>query len=271
MRKQGDTREGSMPGTCLATEEGLAELAERVGAARRGVVFTGAGISTESGIPDFRSPGGIWSRYRPTHFSDFIASPQARAEAWRRKFAVDDHCRGAVPNVGHKAVAQLVQSGHVSVVITQNIDGLHLAAGVPAERLIELHGNGTYARCLGCGTRVELDDVRARFEAHGVAPDCTDCGAPLKAATISFGQAMPEAAMARARDAALRADLFLVLGSSLVVYPAALLPRAAKQSGAYLAIVNREPTELDAIADLVLHEPIGTTMQMFYTAGMDNS
>ena len=228
--------------------------------ARRAVVFTGAGISTESGIPDFRSPGGIWSRYQPIEFQDFLASEELRREAWRRKFAIQPTLDRAAPNRGHRAVATLVERGTAASVITQNIDGLHQASGVPAEKVIELHGNSTYARCLSCGRRRELADVRAEFERTGDPPVCGECGGHVKTATISFGQPMPDAAMARAREESLSCDLFLVLGSSLVVYPAAEFPAIARRNGARLVIVNREPTHLDPIADLALHSDIGPAL-----------
>jgi len=228
--------------------------------ARRGVVFTGAGISTESGIPDFRSPGGIWTRMAPIDFRDFLASAEMRREAWRRRFAMEESFAEAKPNAGHMAVANLVTRGTVSHVITQNIDNLHQDSGVTEAKIIELHGNTRYAKCLDCGARAELAPIRAHFEAHGDAPDCPACGGLLKTATISFGQAMPELETARAERATLDCDLFLVLGSSLVVYPAAGFPLLAKRNGAKLAIVNREPTDQDEIADLVLRGEIGPTL-----------
>jgi NAD-dependent deacetylase len=227
---------------------------------RRVVAFTGAGVSTESGIPDFRSPGGIWSRYRPIEYQDFVASAEMRREAWRRKFAVDETMRSARPNRGHLAIAQLVRRGLASSVITQNVDGLHQASGVPEEKVIELHGNGTYARCLACGLRHELEPIRIAFEGEGRLPECTACGEVVKAATISFGQAMPQEPMRRAQEETLACDLFLVVGSSLVVYPAAGFPALAKRNGARLVIVNREPTELDGLADLVLNAEIGPAL-----------
>lgn len=183
-----------------------------------------------------------------------------RAEAWRRKFAMDDHYAGAAPNAGHRALARLVGQGRSPAIITQNIDGLHQASGVPDAQVIELHGNGTYATCLGCGRRHELAEIRPAFEATGEPPDCAACGGPVKSATISFGQAMPQDKMIRAQQLALEAELFLVLGSSLVVYPAATLPVIAKRREATLIIVNREPTELDAIADLVVRAEIGAAL-----------
>jgi NAD-dependent deacetylase len=236
------------------------ELARLIAEARRAVVFTGAGISTESGIPDFRSPGGIWTRMAPIDFADFLASEEARRETWRRRFAIEETFRAAGPNRGHRAVAELVRRGTAAAVITQNIDGLHQASGIPAERVIELHGNTTYAACLDCERRYELDAVREAFERDESAPICDSCGGWVKTATISFGQSMPAAAMRRAETETIAADLFIIAGSSLVVYPAAGLPELAKRYGATLVIVNREPTGLDAIADLVLRRAIGETL-----------
>jgi NAD-dependent deacetylase len=238
----------------------IAELARLIDKSHRAVVFTGAGISTESGIPDFRSPGGIWTRMAPIDFADFLASEEARRETWRRRFAMEETFRAAAPNRGHRAVAELVRRGTAAAVITQNIDGLHQASGIAAERVIELHGNTTYAACLDCERRYELDAVRAAFERDESAPVCDSCGGWVKTATISFGQAMPAAAMRRAETEAIAADLFIVAGSSLVVYPAAGFPEVAKRYGATLVIVNREPTGLDAIADLVLRRAIGETL-----------
>jgi NAD-dependent deacetylase len=239
---------------------GVERLREMLGAARHAVVFTGAGISTESGIPDFRSPGGIWTRMAPIDFQDFVRSEEMRRETWRRRFAMEETFRGAEPNRGHRAVATLVRRGTVSSVITQNIDGLHQASGVPDRQVIELHGNTTYAACLDCGERHELAPIRAAFEKDETLPVCVKCEGLVKTATISFGQSMPVLPMRRAEAATLAADLFIVLGSSLVVYPAAGFPELAKHNGAQLVIVNRDETGLDRYADLVLHEPIGDTL-----------
>lgn len=224
------------------------------------VVFTGAGISTESGIPDFRSPGGIWTKFTPIQFDEFMASEEARREYWRRHFSLRGEMGRAEPNRGHRAVAHLVRQDKVTRVITQNIDGLHQDSGVPAEKVVELHGNATYAACLDCATHYELDHVRAVFEADETLPICDSCGGIVKLATISFGQAMPQDQMARAEQATLSADLFVVLGSSLVVFPAAGFPMLAKRNGATLVIVNREATDLDEIADFVVHGEIGPTL-----------
>ena len=249
-----------MSDTLAADRQALANLIEE---ASRVVVFTGAGISTECGIPDFRSPGGIWTQNKPIDFNEFLESKRIRQEAWRRKFKLDDEFAGAQPGRGHKAIAHLVDTGKISHVVTQNIDNLHQASGVPEDRIIELHGNSTYAKCLECTTRYELEWVRAQFEPEELPPDCQKCGGVIKSATISFGQSMPQAEMSRAHEATLEADLFLAIGTSLVVYPAAGFPGLAKQHGAKLVILNREPTALDEIADMVINEDIGTVMAPF--------
>jgi NAD-dependent deacetylase len=235
-------------------------LRDLLSQSRRAVVFTGAGISTESGIPDFRSPGGIWTRYQPIYFDDFLRSEEMRRETWRRKFGMENVLSAARPNRGHLAVAQLVRRGLVSHVITQNIDNLHQDSGVPDDQVIELHGNNTYARCLDCHERYEIDPIREAFLHDETLPICDRCGGHVKTATISFGQAMPEREMRLAQEATLNCDLMLVAGSSLVVYPAAGFPVMAKQNGAKLVIVNRDPTEMDALADLVLHTELGPTL-----------
>ncbi|MCT4495088.1 SIR2 family NAD-dependent protein deacylase [Bosea minatitlanensis] len=242
------------------TEDAIAELHAMLDRADSIVSFTGAGISTESGVPDFRSAGSPWMVNKPIPFDAFVASREARIEAWRRKFAMDDHYRGAQPNIGHRALARLVAEGRSPAIVTQNIDGLHQASGVPEDRIVELHGNGTYATCLNCGWRHELAAIRHAFEETGEPPACLICAGPVKSATISFGQAMPQAAMMRAQELALECDLFLVVGSSLVVFPAATLPVIAKRQGARLVILNREPTELDPIADLVIRAESGRAL-----------
>lgn len=244
----------------MAEDPGIAELRRMINEAQRVVIFTGAGISTESGIPDFRSPGGIWTKMKPIDFSDFMASDEARRETWRRRFVTDETMRKAEPNRGHRAVATLIDRGKASAVITQNIDGLHQASGVPAAKVIELHGNTTYAHCLDCAQRYEILDIRAEFERTGEAPTCEQCGGFVKTATISFGQSMPVAAMIRAEEETLACDLFIAIGSSLVVYPAAGFPEMAARNGTRLVILNREATGLDPYADLVLHREIGATL-----------
>jgi NAD-dependent deacetylase len=239
-------------------------LSALLAASSRGVAFTGAGISTESGIPDFRSPGGLWTQNRPIPFDEFLADRGARNEAWRRKFAMEDKFQAARPGRGHRALASLVARGKLSSVITQNIDNLHQLSGIPPQKVIELHGNGSYAHCLDCGKRYELEWVRERFDSTGgTAPDCAACSGPVKSATISFGQSMPEREMKLAERETLAADLFLAVGSSLVVWPAAGFPALAKRNGAKLVILNREPTELDEMADLVVRDDIGDILERF--------
>jgi NAD-dependent deacetylase len=247
-------------------ETAVERLQALLQAARVVLPFTGAGISTECGIPDFRSPGGLWTRNRPIPFDEFIASQERRDEAWRRRFAMEREFAGAKPGRGHLALASLHRAGKAPAVVTQNIDNLHQSSGISAEHVIELHGNSTYALCLGCGKRYELPWVKQQFTAAGErAPDCTDCGGHIKSATVSFGQAMPELAMRRAEELTLACDLFLAVGSSLVVWPAAGFPLLAKRNDACLVIINREATEFDGIADLVIREDIGTVLSPFIT------
>jgi NAD-dependent deacetylase len=240
----------------------IARLTELVHEAGTIVPFTGAGISTECGIPDFRSPGGLWTKNKPIMFDEFLASQEARNESWRRRFAMEECFRAARPGRGHLALASLYRSGKAPGVVTQNIDNLHQASGIKPGDVIELHGNTTYAHCLDCGARYELGWVQSKMDAgNGCAPDCPDCGGFIKTATISFGQSMPDAAMQRASDLSQACDLFLAIGSSLSVMPAAGFPLLAKRNGARLVIINREPTEFDVIADLVVRQDIGTVLE----------
>ena len=237
------------------------ELARMIQSAKRAVVFTGAGISTECGIPDFRSPGGFWTRYKPIEFSAYLASEATRLEAWRRYFMIYDTVSQAVPGRGHQVIARLYHAGKVSHVITQNIDDLHRASGVPAERDHRTsRQRHPMPSASSCGERYELDWARAKIESEERPPYCSSCAGIVKTATISFGQAMPDEEMADARAATFNADLFLALGSSLQVYPAASFPVMAKSNRAKLVIVNREPTGLDAIADLVIMGELGDVL-----------
>lgn len=238
---------------------GEAKIARWLAESRHAVAFTGAGISTESGIPDFRSPGGIWTKYRTIYFQEFLASAEARHEYWLQKAEGQLDFSRAEPNVGHQMLAQWETAGRIRAIITQNIDGLHARAG--SGRVLELHGTAREIRCLDCQTRYEADEMVARFQQTSVVPSCPACGSGLmKHATISFGQQLPPDVLHEAFALSRRADLFLAIGSSLVVEPAASLPRAAKESGARLVIITREPTPLDSLADLVLHQPIGQTL-----------
>ena len=243
----------------------IARLRDLIDDASVIVPFTGAGISTECGIPDFRSPGGLWTRNQPIPFDAFVSSQEMRDEAWRRRFAMEEKFAQAKPGRGHRALASLYRSGKSPGLITQNIDNLHQASGIDAGDVIELHGNTTFALCLDCSRRYELSWVKEKFEAAGqCAPDCA-CGGYIKTATVSFGQAMPPEAMERAEDLTKSSDLFLAVGSSLVVWPAAGFPLMAKRNGAALVIINREATEFDDIADLVVRNDIGDTLGPFIT------
>jgi NAD-dependent deacetylase len=244
-------------------ETGVARLRDLIDVAKVVVPFTGAGISTECGIPDFRSPGGIWTKNRPIPFDEFLSSQEMRDEAWRRRFAMEEHFGQARPGRGHLALASLYRVGKAPGVVTQNIDNLHQSSGISADDVVELHGNSTYAVCLSCAKRYELPWVKDRFSASGQAPECSDCGGHIKSATVSFGQAMPETAMQRAEAMTMSCDLFLAIGSSLVVWPAAGFPLMAKRNGARLVILNREATELDTVADLVIRDDIGTVLSPF--------
>lgn len=240
--------------------EAAALLARLFAEASSAVVLTGAGLSTESGIPDYRSPGGLWSRMRPIEFGAFVASEAARLEDWRRRVIFEAEFAAARPNAGHLALARLAAAGRIDLLVTQNIDGLHTRAGTPPERLIEIHGNGTYATCLACGRRMEIAEAEATIAATGASPRCPACGGLVKAAVVSFGQAMPEAEMRRATRAARGCDLFVAVGSSLQVHPAAGLPIEAERAGARLVIVNGEATPLDPIAEIVVHARLGEVL-----------
>jgi NAD-dependent protein deacetylase/lipoamidase len=247
----------------------LSEAIKLLAESNRIVGFTGAGISTESGIPDFRSPSGIWANNRMIEYSEFISSRPGRIEYWRQKVTMWPEMRDAQPNAGHLAFAELEGRGKLRAMITQNIDGLHQRAGNSSDLVIELHGNTTVAICLSCGDRIAMDEIVKRVEEGDPAPECEMCGGLLKPATVSFGQAMPAREVELAVKACHDCDVFLAVGSSLVVYPAAALPEMAKQNGATLIIINRTPTPLDGIADLVINEEIGKTLPKL--VGVKNS
>ncbi|MBL4867114.1 MAG: Sir2 family NAD-dependent protein deacetylase [Pseudomonadales bacterium] len=233
---------------------------------KRTVVFTGAGISTESGIPDFRSPGGYWTKNTPIDFNDYIHSEELRKVAWKRKFESSLNIEGAEPNIGHQIISTWYNQSLVGSVITQNIDNLHQKSGIDEKDVIELHGNASYAKCLRCSRIYQFSEIEPDYHRTGTVSPCSQqlgeeiCSGIIKTATISFGQSMPEKEMARANEETSSCGLFIVLGSSLVVYPAASFPEMAKKQGAKLIILNREPTGLDDDADLVLNSEIGETL-----------
>jgi NAD-dependent deacetylase len=221
------------------------------------VVFTGAGISTESGIPDFRSPGGLWTRYRPVTFPEYMSSEAARVEAWKRRLETHEAHKNAKPNIGHYFVQSLDQKGKLIGLITQNVDGLHSEAGLADKKIVELHGTNRRIICVKCDKAFDPDEIVKRLVGNFSSPQCDVCGGILKAATVSFGQAMPPEAMRQAQEWTEGATVFIVMGSSLQVQPAASFPVLAKRNGALLAIINREPTPLDEYADFVHHGAIG--------------
>ena len=233
---------------------------ELIAGASRIAGFTGAGISTESGVPDFRSPNGVWAQNRTVDFQEFLSSEAGRIEYWRQKVAAWPAMRAARPNAGHHAFVRLHEQGRLTALVTQNIERLHQRSGLPGDRVLELHGTTTEAVCLSCGDRITSDEACRRVAAGERAPRCRRCGGLLKPATISFGQALPHDVLLRAQTAAESCDLLLAVGSSLVVEPAASIPRLARRAGARLIIVNRDPTPLDGIADVVVRGEIGAVL-----------
>jgi NAD-dependent deacetylase len=247
-------------------DETIDRVAGWLSAANSAVAFTGAGISTESGIRDFRSPGGVWSKYRTVYFEEFLASAEARHEYWRQKCEMHQEFGAAEPNAGHRVLAEWEATGRIRGVITQNIDELHQLAG--SQRVLELHGTARRAACLNCEARYDIEPLVAKFLASDAVPTCVACGGILKHATVSFGQPLPAEVFMEAARWSRSADLFLAIGSSLVVAPAADLPQLAKERGARLVIINREPTPLDAIADARLTGSIGEVLTTI-AAGVD--
>ena len=247
----------------------VAALIELARPARAISAFTGAGISTESGIPDYRGPGGVWERNAPPTLSDFRENPDTRRQYWEERRERYPALRDTEPNAGHLALARLQSAGRLSHVITQNIDGLHQKAGSDPERTIELHGTAHRVRCLDCDASWPADQIQARLELEPL-PSCEVCGGMLRAATVLFGQAMPEDALRRAFAVARSSDLMLVVGSSLVVQPAARVPEIAVASGARLAIVNNEPTPLDSLADVVVRSSAGAVLSALVDALLDD-
>ena len=235
----------------------LSDFSEKIRESEEIVVFTGAGISTESGIPDFRSPGGVWTRYRPVTFQEYMSSEASRIEAWKRRLDGWEQYKNAKPNIGHYFVHSLDAKGKLVGLITQNVDGLHSKAGLPDEKIVELHGSNRKVICLQCDREFDPDEIIKQLVGDFASPKCDVCGGILKSATVSFGQAMPENAMRLAQEWTEQAEVFIVMGSSLQVQPAASFPVVAKRNGALLAIINREAGPLDDTADFVHHSAIG--------------
>ncbi|HUL29214.1 MAG TPA: Sir2 family NAD-dependent protein deacetylase [Thermodesulfobacteriota bacterium] len=241
----------------------LKQVAGWILTSKKVIVFSGAGLSTESGIPDFRSPGGVWDRYNPEdfYFQNFLASEAAREKYWQMATEMYEPIVRAQPNQAHLAIAELEKMGKLDCVITQNIDGLHFKAGNSQEKVIELHGTAIFVSCLSCKKRYDRHEIQERIRKGQKAPRCDSCGGLLKPATISFGQSMPEKETEEAYHRSSLCDLFIVVGSSLVVQPAASMPLMAKRNGAKLVIINRDPTPYDDLADLVVHGQAGPTME----------
>ncbi len=231
----------------------------------RAAAFTGAGISTESGISDFRSPGGVWDRYRVVTYQEFLARREDRVEYWKMKKELFREMQGARPNRAHAALAELERTGKLTCLITQNIDGLHQDAGNSPEKVIELHGTNRRAVCLSCAHEWPIEDIQKRLEAGVEEPLCEHCNGYIKPATVSFGQSMPEDEMRRAFECAVRCDLMFMVGSSLQVEPAASIPSTAHRSGASLIFINRTETPWDHIADVIFREDAGEVLHRLTT------
>ena len=250
-------------------DSSLARAGALLAGARSVVFLTGAGISTESGIPDFRSPGGLWSRHDPRKltFDLFCLHEQTRRDYWKLATETYPVLRDAEPNAAHRAIVAVEKAGKLGRLVTQNIDGLHRKAGNSSEAIIEIHGSSLRATCIECGAACDRELLhRSIVEGEVDVPYCEVCGGPVKPATISFGQAMPERETHEAFAAASACDLFIVVGSSLVVYPAASLPETAVSAGAPLVIVNNEPTPIDGLADAVLRGSAGESMSLLLRA-----
>jgi NAD-dependent deacetylase len=235
-------------------------IADKIKQGGKNIVFTGAGISTESGIPDYRSQGGIWDKFRPVYFDEFMSDRKAREEYWRRWQELYKGIQQAQPNTGHTAIARLDQMGLLEAVITQNVDGLHQEAGLADEKIIELHGNTRRIRCMSCRTITTTEEIKARLNSGDTAPEC-ECGGYLKPDTISFGQAMPVDEVEKAAALSRASDFFLVVGSTLLVQPAAHMPVYAKQNNAFLAIVNLSETPCDKMCDVLIRDKAGKVLQ----------
>jgi len=240
-------------------KENITRVAQALVKGDRNIVFTGAGISTESGISDYRSKGGLWDKFRPVYFNEFMSSRESRVEYWRQNAELYPDLVNARPNPGHRSIFELYQMGRIRAVITQNIDGLHQESGLPDQAIIELHGNGRRVRCMSCGDLSLLDDAHRRIRAGESAPEC-ECGGYLKPDTISFGQAMPVAAVEKATQLSSECDVFIVVGSTLLVQPAALMPVYAKQNNAFLCVINLSETPCDKMCDVLIRDKAGAAL-----------
>ena len=243
-------------------EELIKKGAQLIRQANKILVFTGAGLGTESGIPDFRSPGGIWDRYDPSdfYFQKIISDEKAREKYWKMSSEYWDVMKNAKPNRAHLAIKELEDAGKLLAIVTQNIDGLHQKAGNSPDKIIELHGTAFSVSCLNCGRKYDREEIEKRIRSGVKVPYCDSCSGILKPDTISFGQALPQDKLSMAFKYASECDLCIVLGSSLVVYPAASVPSHAVQNGAKLIIINKDSTHLDPEADLVIHDSVSKAL-----------
>ncbi len=237
----------------------ITQIANKIAEGGKNIIFTGAGISTESGIPDYRSKGGLWDKFKPVYFDEFMSSKEARIEYWRRKSELYHDIDQAKPNKAHMAVKALYDMGFIESVITQNIDGLHQEAGLPDEKVIELHGSNRRIRCMSCGEISSIHEAQKRIESGDLAPECS-CGGYLKPDTISFGQSMPTDEVKKAAELSGSCDFFMVIGSTLLVQPASLMPDYARQAGAFLAIVNLSETPYDDLCDVLIGQKAGKVL-----------
>ncbi|MBT3386347.1 MAG: sigma factor regulator FecR [Desulfobacula sp.] len=241
-------------------DEKINLVAQRIKVSKHLVFFTGAGISTESGIPDYRSQGGIWDKFKPVYFDEFMTSKESRIRYWEQRLDMEKGLSVSKPNKGHKSLAKLYELGLLKILITQNIDGLHQASGIPQEKIIELHGNTRRVRCMSCKKLISWKEAKKIIDAGNKAPVCS-CSGYFKPDTISFGQAMPVEETQRAAMLSSKSDAFIVVGSTLLVQPAALMPEYAKTAGAFLAIINLSKTPYDNMCDVLIRDRAGDVLK----------
>lgn len=245
-------------------DEKIKLVAKKIKESKHLVVFTGAGISTESGIPDYRSQGGIWDKFKPVYFDEFMSSEKSRIKYWEQRLDMEKSLSVSKPNAGHKSLAKLHDRGILKALITQNIDGLHEASGIPKEKIIELHGNTRRVRCMRCKKLISWEEAMVMIDAGEKAPACS-CGGFLKPDTISFGQAMPVEETQRAAMLSSKSDVFIVVGSTLLVQPAALMPEYAKNAGSFLVIINLSETPYDNVCDVLIRGKAGEVLKKIVT------
>lgn len=241
-------------------KEKIELIAEKIKASKRLIIFTGAGISTESGIPDYRSKGGLWTKFQPIYFDEFMSSEDARLRYWEHHLDMGKSLSASKPNIGHNSIAALHKHGFLKTVITQNIDGLHQQSGIPDTDIIELHGNATRVRCMSCRRLFSWKSTKEMIRQGNNPPEC-DCSGYLKPDTISFGQSMPVEETQKAAQLSSQSDVFIVIGSTLLVQPAALMPKYAKENGAFLAILNLSETPYDSVCDVLIREKAGMVLE----------